>query len=428
MIIDDLEIIIITYNRIKYLKNTLSQLFSNNSPIKDFKFTILDNKSNDGSSELIQKYVNKYPNIKYIIHNRNIGGNANITRAFEIATKKYVWVLCDDDEYDWTHWNTVEKAVKENYDAILVANYINPQKNTAQLLKQMTFMPSTIYKTEVITTTALVNAEFGISNMFPHLTFACKLINDNKKIKILDNWIVNMVPHGGYETYTRGLNEDIHPYLNQTFWQIGFLNTVQLIKDTKLRTYIIDNMHLENGNLLSNFIQLLKTNKFDFNNSLKNIFDAFCALNFRQKIVFIIALLCSFFILLSDKDKDKLKIQMTLANWNFKTKINFQKFIKKNKNKKICLYGGGLFATKFLENFDLSSLNILGIIDKNEEKRGSKICGYKVYSIEDLEILSPEDLVLTVLEKKHCLPSLEKLKTSKGYKFNILHLYSILNS
>ena len=115
-----IEIILITYNRKKHLQNTFNQIFAEESPIKDFPITILDNKSTDGTSELIEEYRIKFPNIKHIINNRNIGGNANIARAFEIASKEYVWILCDDDEYDFTHWKDVEKAIEENYDAIVI--------------------------------------------------------------------------------------------------------------------------------------------------------------------------------------------------------------------------------------------------------------------------------------------------------------------
>ena len=411
---NDLEIILITYNRKKHLKSTLSQLFSEDSPIKDFKFTILDNKSTDGSSELIQEYVNKYPNIKHIRHNRNIGGNANIARAFEIAAEKYVWVLCDDDEYDWTHWSDVEYAVNEDYDLIVVSNYLNPGKNTPQLVKQLTFVPAGIYKTEYITDTVMVNANFNISNMFPQFAIFSKFINENKRIYICKNWIANMCPNAGYESYTRGLDNDKNKYMNDMFWQIGFLNSVQLIKDKKLRTDIIDNMHLDNKDLLYNFAQMFSINKLDFNNSLKNLFDAFCAINFRQKIVFIFAFLYPY------KYIGKLKIQITLLNLNFKTQKKVTNLITGNKGKKICLYGAGSFAEKFLKNFDLSELNILGIIDKDEKKRGTEICGYKIYSVDDLQTLNPEVLVLTVLEKDYCLPFIEKLKNDKNYNFKII--------
>jgi glycosyltransferase involved in cell wall biosynthesis len=98
MLKDILEIFLITYNRKIYLQKTFNQIFANSSPIKNFDITILNNKSTDGTTELIEKYREKFNNIKHIIHNRNIGGNANIARAFELATKNmsgyYVTMIC----------------------------------------------------------------------------------------------------------------------------------------------------------------------------------------------------------------------------------------------------------------------------------------------------------------------------------------------
>ena len=54
---DVLEIILITYNRERFLKRTFEQIFDNEkSPIKNLEVTILDNNSTDGTSDLIKKY------------------------------------------------------------------------------------------------------------------------------------------------------------------------------------------------------------------------------------------------------------------------------------------------------------------------------------------------------------------------------------
>ena len=49
----NIDIIIITYNRFKYIKRTLGYLFDENSPIKDYEMTVLDNCSTDGTSEFL---------------------------------------------------------------------------------------------------------------------------------------------------------------------------------------------------------------------------------------------------------------------------------------------------------------------------------------------------------------------------------------
>ena len=100
----DLQLFLITYNRKKKLQFTLDSLL--NSPVAKYDITVLDNASTDGTSEMLDEYAEKHENIKHVRHNVNIGGNANICRAFEMAAscgKKYAWILCDDDRYDWSN-------------------------------------------------------------------------------------------------------------------------------------------------------------------------------------------------------------------------------------------------------------------------------------------------------------------------------------
>jgi GT2 family glycosyltransferase len=49
---EKLQIILITYNRQRHLRNTLEALFSMESPVRDLSFTIFDNASDDGTNIL----------------------------------------------------------------------------------------------------------------------------------------------------------------------------------------------------------------------------------------------------------------------------------------------------------------------------------------------------------------------------------------
>jgi glycosyltransferase involved in cell wall biosynthesis len=238
-----LEVFLITYNRYEHLKHTLESILAEASPLQHIPITILNNRCTDGSTELINDYCQRFSNLKHVIHNRNIGGNANIARAFELASADYVWVLCDDDEYDFTHWQEAEQAMASGADAIVVANYLDPKRNAAQLIGQMTFVPSTIYKTDVLTSTVMVNMEWNISTMFPQLAPVAHLFNHNKRIEILDHWLVRMIPHEDESSYVRGLAcDDKHPLMNTLFWQVGFLNALPCFNDVDLKKHIIEHL------------------------------------------------------------------------------------------------------------------------------------------------------------------------------------------
>jgi len=300
-----LEIFLITYNRKQNLQETFNQIFAPSSPIKDLPMTILDNHSDDGTSELIEQYRQKFPNIKHIINNKNIGGNANAVRAFELATANYVWVLCDDDNFDFTHWNEVEDAMKDEADAIIITSHKNPSASTVNKICGMTFVPGTIYKTENITGTVITNAYYLVYTFFPQMALALSLVNNYKKIIITKHSIVNPRPVSidTTYTYTRGLDNNKSPNMNNTIWGVGLMNALDLLRDQDLKQRIIEEYIYKNrAEMTPEFI--VKFNKTNGNNSLKNLCDAFCAYSPKNKILLIYHYL-----------KDKSKIHMkTFSN------------------------------------------------------------------------------------------------------------------
>ena len=282
------ELFIVTYNRDRYLENTLNAILCDDSPVKDCNITIFNNCSTDNTDIVIEEFRIKHPHIKHVKNLHNINGNANIAKAFEHAQKKYFWILCDDDEYDWSGWGQVESAIELDYDAIIVANYGNPEKSIGKMLKQMTFVPATIYKSEIITSTVMNNIEFCISTMFPHLAPACSIINDNKKVYICREWIVNMVPHEGIESYVKGCSvEDMHPYQSQMFWSVGYVNACQMIKSPQVRKEILFDMSEDlKCEKFTNAMKILAlVNKRHRGGYSKNIIDAMYGLQGVQKLI-----------------------------------------------------------------------------------------------------------------------------------------------
>ncbi len=98
-----------------------------------------------------------------------------------------------------------------------------------------------------------------------------------------------------------------------------------------------------------------------------------------------------------------------------------KEFTEENQHKKICFYGAGLLARIITEHFDLSDLNIQGFIDRDINKRGQKLNGYTIYSIDDIQDLNPDLMLLTVLENKYLYTLLNELKLEKSLKFDIIY-------
>ena len=253
MLKNKLHIFLITYNRKKKLQYTIDELLK--SPVADFDITVLDNASTDGTSELLDEYAKKHKNITHIRHKTNIGGNANICRAFEMGAasgKDYVWVLCDDDRYDFSNWSAVEKAIEQNADIICLADYVYPNKGAksdpAYQIFQLTFVPAGIYKTSLITDTVLVNMYDSIYTMFSQSCITICAINSKANIVVLDKPIVFNGLHFEEKidsedvSYTRG-NADKKQILarrRDTLWILGFCNIVSLLRDTELQKHCVE--------------------------------------------------------------------------------------------------------------------------------------------------------------------------------------------
>ena len=178
----DLDIILITYNRVNKLKEIVYDIFAENSPIKKCQITFLDNCSNDGTSEFLQELSKKYTNITHIRHKINIGGNANIVRAFEYISRKYFWILCDDDRLTFEYWDNVYNALEsDQYD--IIQTYTDPKvfsgetynEKLAKLLIEIVLLPAAIYRSKYLKNDVIFNAYINIYALIPHMALISEM-------------------------------------------------------------------------------------------------------------------------------------------------------------------------------------------------------------------------------------------------------------
>lgn len=85
---------------------------------------------------------------------------------------------------------------------------------------------------------------------------------------------------------------------------------------------------------------------------------------------------------------DEDKIKKYFKKINFEKKL--QKLAKKYKNKKILIYGAGLFAKVIFENYDMSRFNIVGVVDIKfvDEVSGVKI-GHEIEKFKGYKSVNP---------------------------------------
>ena len=282
-------IVIPNYNGMKYIQKCLESVEKNVA----CEIIVVDNASTDGSSEVIEEFVAKFANITHIRHPKNIGGNGNIARCFELARAPYVWVVCDDDSFRWDAWHEIENALQtQQYDILLTRkDDLKGTSDIAKIIRQLTFLPAGIYRTANITSGVLMNMLSNIPNMFPHLAVGCAVLNRKGTIFLPQGEIMDKCT---FDTKTSGDEWNLKGYdayapvvLQNMFWTVGFLNSLQMIADPKLRTYVID--HLGRHGFLGYILGAFRKNYTRFGGSKLN--EAFIKsdINFRQRVQFFVA-------------------------------------------------------------------------------------------------------------------------------------------
>lgn len=284
-----LSICVPTYNRKKSLTFLLDSIIKNKSYKKNnFEICISDNCSNYNIQNLIKKYKKRL-NIKLNIFDKNYGRVVNMIKVVSMATKKYVWLIGDDEifldntlsklenilkNYNYIdffylnfffaedisfdkHLNLKKKKLKKNFD--IKDNYILPFKNLFNVkinpdifggMFQSIFKKelwNNFFKTSNISEGIKSKSEFSTyTNTFPHSYIFSKSFNNPLSMVISDPIII----------VTSSFREwaNLYPYvrsfrlleileLNYKKKNITLLKYIY-IKNFLLRYYFVDLLYL----------------------------------------------------------------------------------------------------------------------------------------------------------------------------------------
>jgi len=95
---DILTIAIPTYNRLETLERVLVQLKIQSD--QDFEIIVSDDASPNSKVviSMLEKYKVLMPNLRINKNGKNLGFSGNVLKLFELATSRYIWFICDDDD------------------------------------------------------------------------------------------------------------------------------------------------------------------------------------------------------------------------------------------------------------------------------------------------------------------------------------------
>ncbi len=133
----EISIIVCTYNRAHYLNKGIDSVL--NQTFTNWELLIVDDGSSDNTFEIVNSYLDKYNNIRYLKHQNKkqcYAKNAGIQASFG----RYITLLDSDDSYKPNHLESRLEYMKAHpeidliqggffsAEEILVADYYQPSK------------------------------------------------------------------------------------------------------------------------------------------------------------------------------------------------------------------------------------------------------------------------------------------------------------
>ena len=113
-----LSICIATYNRGKFIGETLDSILVQMSP--HVELVIVDGASPDNMAEVVGKYVTRFPEIQYYRQSKNSGVDADYDKAVGYANGEYCWLMTDDDLLRPGAVARVLQAITESPELVVV--------------------------------------------------------------------------------------------------------------------------------------------------------------------------------------------------------------------------------------------------------------------------------------------------------------------
>ena len=113
----------VTYNHAKYIAEALDSFLMQKTDF-DFEIIVGEDKSTDGTRDVVERYAATYPNqISVIQHDPNVGAIRNQLATFAMASGQYI-AICDGDDF-WTDEFKLQKQIDflEANDSFVICSH-----------------------------------------------------------------------------------------------------------------------------------------------------------------------------------------------------------------------------------------------------------------------------------------------------------------
>ena len=162
----ELSIIIPCYNCETTLEDAIKSVYMQNLIIP-FEIVMVDDGSTDGTRKLIKKLSQSHKEIKYIFHEKNLGGGAARNTAIENSKGNIIFCLDSDDILGENCLNNMYKTLIDNkLDGVTISKSIKflDRVDNIQYITEMDFVNSLIPFESLLDK----NYECGLYSTFMH--------------------------------------------------------------------------------------------------------------------------------------------------------------------------------------------------------------------------------------------------------------------
>jgi len=107
-----------TRNRAKFIGATLESILV--QATEEVEIVVLDGASTDNTEEVIRRYQERFPRLRYCRQETNMGIDRDFANAVDLADGEYCWLFCDDDLFKPDAIQIVLETLKNDYALVIV--------------------------------------------------------------------------------------------------------------------------------------------------------------------------------------------------------------------------------------------------------------------------------------------------------------------
>lgn len=128
-----LSIIIPVYNTQDYVDKCIISCLNQDLESNKFEIIIINDGSTDNSGKIIQKYVDKYSNIKFITK-QNEGVSSARNKGISVAKGEYLLFVDSDDSIEQNSLNGIISETEKRKNQLVILNSIIYRNNEAKVM------------------------------------------------------------------------------------------------------------------------------------------------------------------------------------------------------------------------------------------------------------------------------------------------------